>query len=352
MGKDARVYEQLAVIARELGYRDVSGSAIHDWRKRGLLPAVIVRRLGFGARETEIPAELLERLREVCRLRYDERVRDLRVLGAILWLDGVEMPISAVVRGLDAELDAIERFVKRHAPRGPIAASEELTDREDADVDAAAVKMASAAARSEAPGEEVALPDLEIGLGELIKTLVGRLAPDDADADALDPVARWLGLGRAHDEGLPGAPPWLPDAPGAALQSAIRMMNVPYLRGVLSAATPKDLERARALVVRLHRVAPAVSSTLSLGYGRGAFGLGFLASIGRGEARLMPVFPVLLQPDDAELVVGAMEVQADQVRGLVDLGFRYLDEHPEVRTEVEKSGLVRALEKRDALRPE
>jgi hypothetical protein len=342
--KKGQLYDVLAAAARGWGYARVSDAAVHDWRKRGLLPRAVVRHAGLRGTKGENAPEAVDRLRQICRLHYDDGIRDLGVVAALLWLDGADVPPDAVRGGLVAALNGLDRAIRRRQPRRALERGELPEDRRDADLDAAATTLAREFSRPGAGwGNPVAQSELEVGLAELLAAATGRKDAAEIDPDALEPAAHLLGLDRAHSEAPPGAEPWLADAPGRALQEALAEINAPALRRLVIAAADADLLRARTIARRLLAVAPATSTMVTLGFGRGAFGFGFLGSFSAGEARLMPLFGILQRPDEADELVTALELQAAELRSFVALGQRYLDEHPELSADIGRRGLVAVL---------
>lgn len=339
MAKDARIYEELAAIVRGWGYSDASGVVLHDWRKRGLL-------LPLGRRGVDhISPAALERLRRVCDYRYRDGVRDLRLIAALLWLDGDAISTSAARAGLLKFLDRLELPVRRRLAPGLRGRQLVARNEDDSAVDFAVDDAANAMVDNEtlAWGEPVDTEGLRDGFAELLRGLLGVRSPRDLDPAALEPAARFLGLYRAQSESLPGVDPWLADDPATALARVLERINVPELRAAVSGAPDSDLERARALAARLTSAVPPVAAALTLGYGAGAFGLRALTGLS-GVARLNLVLTALLVPARMEEVTRVLEAQHTEMEAALVLADRYLGEHPELRAEIERRGLVAVLQ--------
>jgi hypothetical protein len=74
----------------------VSGPAVHLWLHRHLLPPAVVTRTGFGRTETRLADGAHDQLLALCRYRFDWDVSRLDWIGALLWLDGFDIPFDDV----------------------------------------------------------------------------------------------------------------------------------------------------------------------------------------------------------------------------------------------------------------
>lgn len=338
MVKDARIYRELAAVARGWGYTRVSGAAVHNWRKKGLLPRVIVRHERFGGTSTEIPAEAVERLRVLCHLRFDEGIRDLALVGLLMWLDDQRVSIDVARRGAKSAATLLPRMLERAGAR---ARSRDPEDP-DADLDAAAVKFAAVArtTQAEVGGEPVETQELEVASMEFFRGITGRTT--DVDAAVLEPLGRLIGLRRAATEAPPGVGPWLGTDPGAALAEFVGDMNGPTLVERIDKATDVELLSAREAGRDLHMSIGVMAELTDLTLPPGQYGFGFMrpAFFSSPLWRAAPFLVALTKPGMARDAAETFRRTSAGLTALVELGRLWLDEHPEHRADVEARGLM------------
>lgn len=326
-------------MANSWGYPAVSASAIHDWRKRRLLPPVDVQRPGFGQTRTEIPAEVIDRLRAICRLRYDHALRDLRVLGLLLWLDRHDIELRDVRAGARAAGTLLSRYLRRSGSR-----LRERDDDEDADVDAAAVRLARDphVLADQFGGQAVDAGKLEVALDEFFRGMAGRTGPRDLDPAALAPLELAIALDRARIEAPPGLDAWLTGLPGEAIAEAVAYTNETNLEESIDRASDEDLAEAREVTDDLGRSLGLAARFLRLAFPPGAFGLGVL----RPLAAEVPIAKALIFlnavaiPDKSRAAASSFREATANMEALLDLGRKWLDEHPDLATEAEQRGVI------------
>lgn len=339
VSRNPKVYATLAGMARSWGYEDVTGAVVHDWRKRGFLTPVIVRHLAFGKVLTEIPAATVERLRAICRARYDSRIRDRRLLGLILWLDGADIPMPRVRDGAIAAATVLSRALSRLGA----AAKARDPDDQDADVDAAAVGVGRGAQDLVAVtgGEQVPRELVEVGVAEFLLGMTGRVPLSALDPEALGPLGLAIGLGRAAREAPEGAEPWLVDTPGAALRDVIAILNEPNVVRRITGASDHELLQARELAADLERSLSRMAELFGLFAAPGQFGFGFLRLVRDKDpiARMYLFLNAAVIPDLAQQAADAFRASTAEFEGLVLLGQQWLGDHPELAGDAANRGL-------------
>jgi hypothetical protein len=341
VSKDANIYQEMAAIAHGWGYRRTSAAALHDWRKRGLLPPAIIHRGGFGGSSGEIPAEALTRLRAICRLRYDESVRDLRLIGLLLWLDDADIPLWAVRNGVESFATAVSRYAARSTHR----ARQRDVDDPDADLDAMAVTIG----RSPGPlaqmfgGTPVDSDELEVAALEMLRTITGREA--NPDPEALRPIARTMGLELAATDAPLGVEPWLSGDAAAALRDPLVKLSEAGILRALADATDQDLLDARGVSRDLASSFGKAARLMKLVGPPGAYGLGFLDAVDRDGlmGRALLFLNAVLQPNEAATAAIAFAESTREADTLVALGSLWLSEHPEFVEEAHDRGLTAVL---------
>jgi hypothetical protein len=342
--KDATVYEELAGIAKSWGYADVTASAVHDWRKRHLLPPVRVIRSGFGQRRTEIPEEVIAQLRAVCRLRYDEKVDNLRVLGLLLWLEGWDQHVEDVRAGITAAGSIASHYFRKTGGRA------RQGDPEDpnADLDAAVARLAShrQALVQQFGGEDVDPLRFEVAADEFFRGFTGRTQADELDPEALAPVGFAFGLGRAHTEAPVGQEPWLTDLPGDALAEAIARISEPALAERLEQASDVELNDARNTGNDLTRSLALMARFFELTLPKGAYGFGMLGPFASDVplGRIVAFLNALILPTESRAAAEAFRETTANFQALIDMGNAWLAEHPDHVEQAKRRGLGPVLE--------
>ncbi len=215
--KDARRYEELAEYARGRGYPDITGPAVQQWVKRGLLPHAHPIHAGFSRRTFAYPVACGRQLLDLCGIRYREKVRDLDAVAARLWFAGYELPGPAVRRALfrAGDLSRAEQLGGTlAAQRGEPAQSTE--DAVGTFADAAAAQGVDAFGLR----TPLAAADLAQGIADYAGHALASsdARPDSAGIEALGRVAGLTALEAHHLTSV--ADRWRPDAVRAAIDSA------------------------------------------------------------------------------------------------------------------------------------
>jgi hypothetical protein len=334
--KTARVYAELAELAREKGYAAATEHAVKDWRGRGMLPSG--RGLGRRRRKPgRIPLSLRQRLLQICHYHYDAGIRDLRIVTLLLWLDGADIDL-ATVRGALGSIRELPYRVLRLVGH-PAARAE--PDAPEADLDASAESIARALA-AEPAFEQVPADDLVNAARDALRMAAGRGAPE-AVGD-LEAIAIALGLERAHTESIEGAGPWLDEAPSVGLANALTGLYGGDAERRLAESTDELLLGARDTANRLAVVFDAFA-TVAHGYPPGAAGLGLLTLMtGQPEQRVFLLYVAVLEPVAAvEFARVFTDEQIAEWRRTAELSRTWLEAHPEQRADAAERGLVAVL---------
>jgi len=108
--RDARVYQQLAAVARAQGFPRATEHSVHRWVSAGLLPESETQPSQFGQHIKAPHVDAERQLLTLCRYRYTDKLGRYDLVGAQLWLDGFGVS-TAFVRG------AVGREFVRDTPR-------------------------------------------------------------------------------------------------------------------------------------------------------------------------------------------------------------------------------------------
>ncbi len=232
--KDARRYEELAEYARGRGYPDVTGPAVQQWVKRGLLPRAEPRPYGFGQRGFSYSAKTGPQVLTLCRLRYAARIRDLEAIAMALWFEGYDLPAATVRQALFHAVD-----VSRAARMG-----QTLTARRGEDGGSSLDDVGTFAAAVVAPNSNVLggvhttgdAADLTQGITDHVARSLG-VADGPPDPAGIDALGRAAGLTSAGAGQLPAvADSWRPEAARAAIDTASLTQLAAARAGALIAA--------------------------------------------------------------------------------------------------------------------
>lgn len=237
--KQPRRYERLADAARDR-YPQVTGAAVHSWVKRGILPAAEVRHTGFGVRLISEPDDSVQQLLALCRSRYeDPAVRDIGLVGLLLWIDGYDVRADAV-RGALSRLAEMPRLMLRVA-RTPGSERRPASERIDEIATTVAYdpRLASGFDRPDVDPARLAS-----GLSSFLGQLVGAGPVSPADHDGLAELGKVAGLDRARRHGRRG-PTWARGRPADELMGASAMLSADQLVARVAVASEADLGRAR-----------------------------------------------------------------------------------------------------------
>jgi hypothetical protein len=348
--KTPRIYEELAAVARARGYARVTAAAIHDWRKRDLLPRAkgVTRRPHTLA---DLPKDVVERVLALCRYRYEDDVRDLRIVGLLLWLDGQAIRAESVRLGLSAVGSIPLRLVTMAGSRARAA----YPDDADADVQAAAAAVDRNRAALEEFSGRTSREELDAWAGayDALMVAVGRMAAANADSEALSNFAQALGLDRATSESAFGAEPWLKGkSPGDELIGAISTLFGPRARAEIEALHAKEFAEIREIANDLTPAIQLFAEMMSIALPKGAIGLGFLTAISQHPVWARPLIAYAASRNSGKArefrtLVSAMPL--DEWREALELAHAYIGIHPEIQSEIAEKGLVQILEERGAL---
>jgi hypothetical protein len=290
---DARRYNDLAIYARAHGYARVTGSAIQQWVKRGLVPRATWIPWGFQMRSPVYPVTTGNQLLAACALRFDGKVRSLDMLGLALWMDGWAVPTDTVRAGLALLASGPRRFVELSRAQGADAW----------DVANMAVFERGFGGKHVAAG--MGRADLASGMGDLVAMLAGDIAPEDAATDGLEAIGALIGLDRAASDRSTADGPWLPTPPADALRQATSAIATRPLLIALALASDDELRWALS-AAKVFR--DALLRTIDR---FGADGDADFAGFG-------PLAPVLREPMGTALVMLAMLASPVEGRDLIE----------------------------------
>ncbi len=331
--KTARVYSELAAYAVARGYDKVSAPGVQEWRTRGLLPSA--RSLGRGRRAPgRLPRALKDRLTQICRYRYNQEIRDLRVVLLLLWLDGADIDLVRVRDALASISGIVERYVRLVGH----PAERADPDAAEADLDAAAESAARILQRL--PGAaRVDVDDLVNAARDALRVSVERGEPE-APED-LGPMAAALGLDRAHSDTIGEVEPWLDDVPADALLSALHNVFGPGPARQIAAASDEDLLAARSSANQLATIVDRYAA-IAFAMPPGFAGLGLLESLaGLPERRALLLYLAALVPaGSAELAAGIPKGDLVAWMEAANMGRAWLENHPEHAAEASERGLL------------
>jgi hypothetical protein len=336
--KTARIYTELAAHAQAKGYERVTAAAVHDWRKRGMLPSA--RGLGRSKRRPgRIPQPLRDRALAICTYHYDRKVADLRIVTLLLWLDGADIPPEHIRRALPACRGQVERLVAM------VGSSARRADPEDpdADVDATASVLASAAEALAFDGEAAAWDERQAASFDALRLALGRGSPEDLTD--LSPLAMTLGLGRAHSEAASGLPPWLAVDSSAALSDALTALFGMSTSQAIAETSDDDLLRARSTtrgLAEVFAVMHALQTVLPPGDAR----FGFLrAQQERPEFPAGLLYVAVVRPSEAAFLASAFTAeQLAEWKVASNAVSAWAEEHPELEADIASRGTLAVLE--------
>jgi hypothetical protein len=344
--KAARIYEELAGVARAAGYPFVTGAVVHDWRKRDLLPKAsgLTRR---AHSPSELPGDLVERVLAICRYRYDRDLRDLPGIGLLLWLDGEAIEPRAIQLGFESVRSLPARLV---ASAGSRARAADPHDP-DADIDATATAMERGRALfEEISGETVDVGDIGPGAVDVLGVALARGSVKDTDPEAVARLAKGMGFERAATEKMFGASPWLEGKSiGAELNNAISHSFGSLANEENQEIRPDQFEQIRDIANELVPIFQTFGEMLAIGFLRGTVGFGFLAANVQypERIRILIAYSVARNPDPARKLADALaDIPLDEWRDALESARKLVENSPEIQAEIGSKGLIQILEER------
>jgi len=230
-------------------------------------------------------------------LRWRQHTKDPDLLSVLLWLEGYDIPSSAIrdalIRQLRHTIQTLEREISRTARQLGLDPTD--TDARTQAINALAHTIAAkrgktpiprrSRTRAEDRAHAVALMIRTFGLGENLQ----------ATAEEADTVERVLGLapnGRRHT--IDTAGPWL-TGPAENLLEAGDIVAFPRLVGAVQDATERDLAAARQTVVALFRYLPLMIRMLGAMFGDDNYiGLAGLGEIDQHPETLVYIVPMVI----------------------------------------------------------
>ena len=343
MSKQGHLYDEWAAIAHRRGYPKVTGSTAHLWRRRGLLPAPIIRREGFGGTRSELPADAEARMTAICGYRYGHRIRDLAIVGTLTWLDGFEVEPARLRSMLRDAATYPDRELRRQGGRARASFPDDL----NADIDLMAARTVHGGAVAATAGGIVQHePATANALVELVSGMSGRVPADEIDPEVLDPLGLELGFGAAMSEAPEGIDPWLPAAaPGEHLLQVIHDLSVPALMSRLEGMADVELLEAREQTRAMSDAILPAAEFAGLVMRRGQYGLGLFRPeiLGSPLGHLQMLWLSIALGVAVQPAIDTFAAMAAELSNYTELGRQWLADHPEHATSVAKVGLGQVL---------
>jgi hypothetical protein len=238
--KDAQRYERLAalLVAR---YPRVRASTLKSWIRYGLVPEARIDHVGFGLRTFSEPPRVVEQLLAVCGYRYDHRIRDLRLVAGLIWLDGFAVEERFVRTALMRALDVVDQVIDMTNRR-----SGETDLKARIDESALVVAHDAAAATAKLDGDLMAR-----GISDFVAAFLGVQVEGDwlSREEGFRELAKALGL-----YGIVGV------KPSEVVEGAATTYPKSVFLTIIGLATLADLDLARA---RAPALVEEVSRSLS-----------------------------------------------------------------------------------------
>lgn len=333
---EAPVYRELARLANEAGYPEVTASRVHAWVSARLIPRTSERTSlgspGFSSRLREgVSSQLiaLARHRRLTANRY--------TLALLLWLDGWEVPRDLVRKALLSVVPG----------RTLTDASDRALDRLDRHVSSTAARLI----RRFRPGKRRAQVAGDAAAA-LLPAVHGAYEPDDKAARHVERIAS---LDRGRTDRLAGAQPWLGGSARTVWRFMTREAHPSRVRQYVRDLPDDQLDRTRLHAKYLVYELPAFARALEVRFGVGFAGLRALAllttrhaAIPAAVAVVVDRFPSLSRRLD--LLIEGLEPHRQRRDVLLALADAYAAEHPDQRDALRRHGLD-GLMRRGALRP-
>lgn len=322
---EAPAYRELARIAAEAGYPEVTASRVHTWAAARLLPPTAERvsrgAMGFSSELRDGVADQLIALANHRRLTANRHT-----LAILLWLDGWDVPRDLVRRAL---LSVIPK-------RTLSDASDKALDR----LDRLATPVASMLVRrfrSGTRGARVA-PDAATAL---VPAVHGAYEPDEEAARNMEMVA---GLDRGRTEGLEGASPWLQGRARTPWRFMSRQAHPSSVRDYIRRLPARRLDRTRRHARYLAYELPAFARAFEVRYGVGFAGLRALAMLTTRNAEIPAAVAVVVDRFPSlsrrlDLLIDGLAPYRQRRDALLAIADAYASEHPDQRAALRRYGL-------------
>lgn len=315
-------------IAAQAG-SEISERMLETFRAQDLIPRP--RRVGYQGRipQWRYPPGVDRQL--IALLRWRQRTKDPDLLKVLLWLDGYEVPVSAIrgalARQLSAITETVERELNLQAQRlGLDPASD---DGHSQAIDALAKAMAAKRGTTMIPrhgrlrsadrARAVSLMIRTFGLGETTEGTAGEAAA----------VERVLGIapnGRRH--AIEGAGPWL-TGPAEDLFGAAGIVGLPHMLASVTDASEAELIAARRTVIALFRHLPLMVRMVGVMFGDDNYlGLATMAQISQHPEMAIYVTSMIVAMlragwnENLEAITSALGVYpelAEQAQRILDM---------------------------------
>lgn len=273
----------------------ISDRLLETFRAQGLLPRP--RRTGYRGRAPiwRHPPGTDQQLTAL--LRWRRQTKDPDLLNILLWLDGYDIPPSAVrnalLRQLRLTIQIMDQEISRHARQLGLDPSDD--DARTRAIDALAKTVAAKRGNTPIPRRNrVRAGDRAHAVALMIRTF-GLGENTQGTADEAATVERVLGLapnGRRHT--IDTAGPWF-TGPAEDLFGAADIVALPRLLGAVQGASEADLTAARQTVVALFRYLPLMTRMLSAMFDDDNYaGLATFAEMDQHPETLVYVVPMVI----------------------------------------------------------
>ena len=328
---EAPAYRELARIAAEAGYPEVTPSRVHTWVTARLLPPT-AERVSRGSRgfSSELRDGAVAQL--IALAKHRRITANRHTLAVLLWLDGWDVPRDLVRSAL---LSVIPR-------RTLSDASDEVLDR----LDRLAAPIASLLVRRFRPGTRGARVAVDAAAA-LIPAVHGAYEADEYAARNLELIAQ---LDRGRTDRLEGTPAWLTGTARAPWRFMSRHAHPSRVRHYIRCLPAEELDRTRRHAGYLAYELPAFARAFEVRFGAGFAGLRALAMLTTRHAEIPAAVAVVVDRFPSlsrrlDLLIDGLAPQRQRRDALLAIAQAYASEHPDQRAALRRYGLDGLLER-------
>jgi hypothetical protein len=322
---EAPAYRELARIAAEAGYPEVTASRVHGWATARLLPRT-AERVSRGS--TGFSSELRPGVADqvIALAKHRRLTANRHTLAVLLWLDGWDVPRELVRRAL---LSVIPR-------RTLSDASEQALDR----LDRIAAAVAPLLVQRFRPGRRGARVASDAA-SALVPAVHGAYEPDEDAAGNLELIA---GLDRGRTDALQGAAPWLRGPARAPWRFMSRQAHPSRVRHYIRRLPSEELDRTRRHARYLAYELPAFARAFEVRFGAGFAGLRALAMLTTRNAEIPAAVAVVVDRFPSlsgrlDLLIEGLAPHQQRRDALLAIADAYASEHPDQRAALSRYGL-------------
>lgn len=322
---EAPAYRELARIAAEAGYPEVTASRVHTWATARLLPQT-AKRVSRGS--TGFSSELRDGVAAqlIALAKHRRLTANRHTLAVLLWLDGWDVPHDLVRKALLSVIP--ERTLSD--------ASEETLDR----LDRLAATVASLLVRRFRPGPRGAKVATDAAAA-LVPAVHGAYEPDEYAARNLELIA---GHDRGRTDGLQGAAPWLGGPARAPWRFLSRQAHPSRVRDYIRRLPSEELDQTRSHARYLTYELPAFARAFEVWFGRGFAGFRVLAMLTTRNAEIPALVAVVVDRFPSlsrrlDLLMDGLAPYRQRRDAVLAIADAYASEHPDQRAALRRYGL-------------